>query len=88
MNIWPFRKREDASSQHTAERELDKLHATLRTFEDMCSADERDAYMAELYRQGYQGGCVFPGVMYQACRKASPDKMRQAEIVAASASDP
>lgn len=85
MNIWPFsRRKKPLEEGKRRKRGLDETHAILSLFESMCSAQEKSIYMAELYRQGYQGGGVFAGVMYQACLKASPEKLRQAERIISS----
>lgn len=80
MNIWPFKKRNDhRSSIVQRELELQSIHRTLAIFESICTSEERDAYMGELRRQGYQGGSVYEGVMWNACMKAAPEKLAQAE---------
>lgn len=84
MRIWPFKARPTIAKFAQDDARLasqDRAHRVMQLFENMCTPAEKSAYMGELYRQGYQGGPVFTGVMWAACMKASPDKLQQADRI-------
>jgi len=80
MRIWPFKKREPLSADRRVDYQ-ERTHQVMRMFESMCTESEKSVYMGELYRQGYQGGPVFTGIMWSACMKAAPDKLQQADRI-------
>jgi len=87
MRTWPFNKRQPVQDDRRLAHQ-ERTHQVMRLFESMCTETEKSAYMAELYRHGYQGGPVFTGIMWNACMKAAPDKLQQADRIIPSSSAP